>query len=136
MYISILIMIYPSKIYFSNNIFTFFFLDRNNHPSPSPPKLNLPIPQSSNVESDGEIEDDDDEHQLNIDDSKEQNTTIFDNDEQSSDEEQVRKNDLFERGRTFSKIVFDYFYSARKWEVETESILIGLEFRNFEVDVL
>ncbi len=53
--------------------------------------MNIPIQQPSNVESEGEIEENDDEHQLNIDDSKEQNTTIFDNDEQSSDDEQVRK---------------------------------------------
>ena len=38
------------------------------------------------------MEEDDDEHRLNIDDSREQNITIFDNDEQSSDDEQVRKN--------------------------------------------
>jgi len=78
---------------------------RNNHQSPSPPKLNIPIQQSSNVESEGEIEDDDDEHQLNIDNSKEQNTTIFENDEQSSDDEQVRNYFFsyhsFDRGRTF-----------------------------------
>jgi len=85
-------MIHRSKNIFQI-IFSFFlnFVYRNNHPSPSPVKLNLPIQETLNVESEGEIEDDDDEHQLNIDDSKEQNTTIFENDEQSSDDEQVRK---------------------------------------------
>ncbi|CAF1526450.1 unnamed protein product [Adineta steineri] len=73
---------------------------KNNHRSPSPPpKLNLSLQQPSNIEFEGDLEgvDDDVEHQLNIEDSKEQNTTIFDNDEQSSDDEQVRekKNEIF-----------------------------------------
>ncbi len=58
------------------------------------------------------MEEDDDEHRLNIDNSREQNITLFDNDEQSSDDEQVRKKNQSEfiptcysteRGRTFSK---------------------------------
>ncbi|CAF3474422.1 unnamed protein product [Rotaria sp. Silwood1] len=64
---------------------------KNNQQSLSQPKLNLSIQQSSNVESTDEIEDDNDEHQLNIEDSKEQNKTIFEHDEQSSDDEQVSK---------------------------------------------
>jgi hypothetical protein len=67
----------------------FFIRYRNNHQSFSPPKLNISLRQPSHVEFEGEI--DDDEHRLNIDDSKEQNTMIFDNDEQSSDDEQVRQ---------------------------------------------
>jgi len=68
---------------------SFFIRYRNNHQSFSPPKLNISLQQPSHVEFEGEI--DDDEHRLNIDDSKEQNTMIFDNDEQSSDDEQVRQ---------------------------------------------
>lgn len=42
------------------------------------------------MESGIDVEDDDnDEHQLNIDETHEQNTTIDDHDEQSSDDEQV-----------------------------------------------
>jgi hypothetical protein len=78
-------------------------LSRNNYQSPPPP-LNLSAQPSSTIESEGEMENDDDEHQLNIDDSKEQNTTIFDNDEQSSDDEQVREsNPFFEVCRILSK---------------------------------
>ena len=70
------------------------FYRHNHHQQQSSLKINLPIiPKlSSNNESDGEVEDDDDgEHLLNIDQLKEQNTTIFENDEQTSDDEQVKK---------------------------------------------
>ena len=73
---------------FISNHFLFISF-RNNHRSPSPVKFIPPIVKPVNTESDGEI-DDDDEHRLNIDDSKEQNITMFEHEEQSSDDEQVR----------------------------------------------
>ncbi|CAF4556005.1 unnamed protein product, partial [Rotaria socialis] len=63
-------------------------LSKNNHQSLSPPKLNLFVKPSPNAGSDEEIEEDNDEHQISINTSKEQNNTTFDNDEQSSDDEQ------------------------------------------------
>ncbi|CAF4685816.1 unnamed protein product, partial [Rotaria magnacalcarata] len=60
----------------------------NNHQSLSPPKLNLFVKPSSNAESDEEIEEDNDEHQISVNTSKEQNNITFDNDEQSSNDEQ------------------------------------------------
>jgi hypothetical protein len=85
-------MIHQSKIhlFFDNPGFFFVVSYRNNHQSPSPPKFNISIQKPLNIESEGEIDDDEVEHQLNIDDSREQNTTTFENDEQSSDDEQVR----------------------------------------------
>lgn len=58
---------------------------RSNQPTFSPIKSQFFIPQNPNEDSD-----DEDEHHLNIDESKEQNSTLFENDEQSSDDEQVR----------------------------------------------
>jgi cytoskeletal protein RodZ len=72
-------------------IIDFFFFHRNQPASPSPPKSNLSLQQPSLSTFLGDDDEDDDEdHRLNIDDSKEQNTTAFDHDEQSSDDEQVR----------------------------------------------
>ena len=70
------------------NFFSVSF--RINHRSPSPPRFNISIPKSVNIESEGEVDDEDIEQQFNIDDSTEKNTTLFENDEQSSDDEQVR----------------------------------------------
>ena len=88
-------------------------LNRNTHQSPSSSKLKLSIQQSLNVDSNDEIENDNyDEHRLSIDDSEEQNRTIFENDDHISDDEQVRRSKIcwkllpaytnFERGRMFA----------------------------------
>jgi hypothetical protein len=68
------------------NFLIFIYFNRNNNHQSSSLKLNVSSHEQQ-IESDGEIEDED---SINIY-SKEQNSILFENDEQISDDEQVEK---------------------------------------------